>query len=94
MLMNKYVRAMFVISCGLIKMGWTKFFHPTAFQGTAIFMSSPFSEITIRHGGKLSVGRGFKMCDGAKLRVRHNGKCSMQNNISVGSNCMIFVMIK
>lgn len=80
---------MFLIPCGLIKMGWTKFFHPTAFHCTAICIISLFSEITISHGGKLFVSRGFKMRNGAKLRVRQNGKGSIQNNVSVGSNCII-----
>lgn len=29
------------------------------------------------------------MRDGAKLRVRKNGKCSIANNVAIGSNCVI-----
>ncbi len=87
--MNKYIRAMFVVPCGLLKVGWTKLFHPKAFHGTVFCMISPFSEMTINYGGKLFVGHGFKMRDGAKLRVRKNGKCSIANEVAIGSNCMI-----
>lgn len=87
--MNRYIRAVFVVPFGMIKMGWTKLFHPKAFHGTFICMISPFTEISMNRGGRLSIGYGFKMRDGAKLRVRKNAECFISENVSVGSNCVV-----
>ncbi len=87
--MNRYLRALVVIPCGMVKMGWTKLFHPKYFHGTPICMISPLAEISMNYGGQLSVGRGFKMRDGAKLRVRKGAKCFISKRVTIGSNCII-----
>ena len=58
------------------------------FKGPVISLVSPFSEITIS-GGKLSIGKAFKMRDGAKIRVRKGAECIIGNNVSVNFNNMI-----
>lgn len=86
--MNKYVRGLVVIPCGAVKMIWTKLFHMNSFSGPIICQISPFTEITI-DGGKLTIGQGFKMRDGAKIRVRKGAICEIGKNTSVNSNNMI-----
>lgn len=86
--MNKFVRAAICVPCGFAKMALNKLFHPVNFNGPAISLISPFSEITIS-GGKLSIGKAFKMRDGAKIRVRKGTECIIGNNVSVNSNNMI-----
>ena len=86
--MNKFVRAAICVPCGFIKIALNKLFHPMNFNGPIISLISPFSEITIA-GGKLSIGKGFKMRDGAKIRVRNGAECKIGNNVSVNSNNMI-----
>ena len=86
--MNKFVRAAICVPCGFVKMTLNKLFHPTNFKGPVISLVSPFSEITIS-GGKLSIGKAFKMRDGAKIRVRKGAECIIGNNVSVNSNNMI-----
>jgi acetyltransferase-like isoleucine patch superfamily enzyme len=86
--MNKFVRASVCVPCGFVKMALNKLFHPINFKGPVISLVSPFSEITIS-GGKLSIGKAFKMRDGAKIRVRKGAECIIGNNVSVNSNNMI-----
>ena len=86
--MNKFVRAAICVPCGFAKMALNKLFHPVNFNGPAICLISPFSEITIS-GGKLSIGKAFKMRDGAKIRVRKGAECIIGNKVSVNSNNMI-----
>lgn len=62
--MNRYLRALVVVPTGALKMGFAKLFHPKSFHGPALCMVSPHSEITL-DGGKLTIGSGFKMRDGA-----------------------------
>ncbi len=87
--MNKYVRAVVVVPCGVIKMCWTKLFHMSDFHGSPVCMISPHTEITVDKGAKLSIGKMFKMRDGAKIRVRKGAECVIGNNTSVNSNNMI-----
>ena len=86
--MNKFVRAAICVPCGLFKMTLNKVFHPLNFKGPLISLVSPFTEITIT-GGRLFIGKNFKMRDGAKIRVRKGGECIIGDNSSVNSNNMI-----
>ena len=86
--MNRYVRAAICIPCGIFKMSLNKLFHPVNFKGPFISLVSPFSEITIS-GGKLFIGKNFKMRDGAKIRVRKGAECFIGNNSSINSNNMV-----
>lgn len=86
--MNKYVRGVVVIPYGAIKMIWTKLFHMSSFSGPVVCQVSPFTEITL-DGGKLTIGKGFKMRDGAKIRVRKGAVCEIGKNTSVNSDNMI-----
>ena len=87
--MNKYVRAAVCVPCGMVKMIWTKIFHPTSFSGPAISLISPFTEISMDRGARLKIGKNFKMRDGAKIRVRKGALCVIGDNSSVNSNNMI-----
>lgn len=87
--MNKYVRAVVCVPCGIIKMAWTKLWHPTSFYGSVISLISPLSEITMDRGAKLKIGNGFKMRDGAKIRVRKGATCIIGKNSSINSNNII-----
>lgn len=92
--MNAYVRAVFVVSCGCVKMAFTKLFHFRSFSGPIISMISPFTEITMDPKAKLTIGKMFKMRDGAKIRVRNGAICSIGDNSSVSSNCIITCLEK
>lgn len=87
--MNKYVRAMYCVPCGMIKMACTKLCHLKNFNGPLISLVSPYSEISLDYGGKLQIGKNFKMRDGAKIRVRKGAECVIGNNTSINSNNMI-----
>lgn len=52
-------------------------------------MISPFTEISMEYGSKLKIGNGFKMRDGAKVRVRKNAELIIGRNTSVNSNNVI-----
>lgn len=87
--MNKYIRAMVVVPFGAMKMCWTKLFHMNSFHGPLLCMVSPSTEISLDGGAKLSIGKMFKMRDGAKIRVRKGAECRIGNNTAVNSNNMI-----
>jgi len=87
--MNKYVRAVVCVPCGMIKMAWTKLFHFSSFTGPIISLVSPHTEITMENGAELRIGKNYKMRDGAKIRVRKGGTCIIANNCSINSNDMI-----
>ena len=87
--MNKYVRAAICVPFGAVKMFWTKLFHPKNFKAPLICLVSPYTEITMDHGAKLSIGKVFKMRDGAKIRVRKGGVCVIGSNTSINSNNII-----
>ncbi len=87
--MNKFVRAMYCVPMGVIKIGFTKLFHIKNFHGSLINMISPLSEISLDYGGELSIGKMLKMRDGTKLRVRKNAKCVIGRNMQMGSNSII-----
>lgn len=87
--MNKYVRAAVVVPFGALKMCWIKLFHIRRFHGPVICMISPSAEISLDYGASLSIGKRFKLRDGAKIRVRKGAACIIGNNTSVNSNNMI-----
>lgn len=70
-------------------MGLIKLFHYNDFKAPLTSLISPLTEITLDKGAKLSIGNGFKMRDGAKLRIRKNAECIIGSNTSVNSNNMI-----
>ena len=84
--MNKYLRGLVVIPTGAVKMGLLKLFHGGKFRGPALCQISPHTEVTVEHGAALSIGGGFKMRDGAKLRVRRGAVCRLGKNVSLNSN--------
>ena len=86
--MNKYARGFVAVPFGAIKMMWTKLYHINSFSGPIICQISPFPEITIDRGN-LSIGKRFKMRDGAKIRVRKGAVCEIGDNSSVSSNNII-----
>ena len=67
--MNKYIRALVVVPTGFLKTLGLKVFHARAFSGVQLAQISPFTEITLA-GGKLELGRGFKMRDGKAFFCR------------------------
>lgn len=87
--MNKYVRAVVCVPCGMIKMAWTKLFHLKSFSGPFISLVSPHTEISMDNEAKLKIGDNFKMRDGAKIRVRKGAVCKIGKNVSVNCNNMI-----
>ncbi len=84
--MNKYLRALAVVPTGAVKMGLLKLSLGSRFQGPVFCQISPRSEITVERGASLYVGNGFKMRDGAKLRVRSGAVCRLGENVSLNSN--------
>ena len=80
---------MVCVPCGTVKMLWTKLFHVINFRAPLICLVSPHTEITMDYGAKLSIGKRFKMRDGAKIRVRKGAICRIGRNVSVNSNNMI-----
>ena len=87
--MNKYIRAAVCVPCGIIKMACIKLLHPISFNGPIISLVSPFTEFTMDRGAKLTIGKMFKMRDGAKIRVRKGAICTIGNNTAINCNNMI-----
>lgn len=83
--MNRIIRASYCIPFGLLKIVCLKIFHLKDFSAPLIGIISPLTEITLEHGAKLSIGKLFKMRDGAKIRVRRGAVCILGNNVSINS---------
>jgi len=64
-------------------------FHFSSFSGPFISLVSPHTKITMVAGAQLKIGRGFKMRDGAKLRVRKGAVCIIGENSSINTNDVI-----
>ena len=50
---------------------------------------SPFAEISIRRGGKLSIKKGFRARSGCKIRVWKTGNLCVGENVSINHGCII-----
>lgn len=87
--MNRYLRAAAYIPCGILKAGLLRLLRGAAFCCAGVCAFSPFSEIELEKGGSLSVGRRFRMRDGAKLRVRKGGNCQIGENVCLNSQNII-----
>ncbi len=87
--MNKYLRAAIWAPCGMLKMAWTKLFHPASFSGPVFSLISPRTEITMDRGAVLRIGKNFKMRDGSKIMVRKGAVCIIGDNTFLNSNDMI-----
>ena len=89
--MNKFSKAILHIPCGILKVSINKLFHPRSFKASLKSAISPLTEISLNYGGKLSLGKNFKMRDGAKIRVRKNAECQIGNGVLINSNNIITV---
>ena len=87
--MNKAVRALIHIPCGFFKCTFTKLFHLRTFHMSPVCAISPLTEITLDRGANLSIGKRFRMRDGAKIRVRRGAVLKIGKNVSINSNNMI-----
>lgn len=87
--MNRYVHAASAVSISALKFGWLKLERRKNVKCSLLNLVSPRTEITVDKGGKLSVGKMFKMRDNCKLRVRKNAEVTLGDNFSMGSGCII-----
>ena len=87
--MNKFAKAIIHIPCAWTKILINKIRHPKSFFASYKSAISPFTEISLNSGGYLKIGSGFKMRDGAKLRVRKNAICTIGKNVLINSNNII-----
>lgn len=87
--MNKYIHAGLAEFIGLVKFGWLKLTRGGAVGCSVINLVSPRTEITVDHGGKLSVGKNFKMREDAILRVRKGAAVKIGKNFNMSNRCMI-----
>lgn len=87
--MNKYVHALFCGANSLIKFSVLKIKCGKRFECNMVNLVSPLTEITVDKGGKLAIGKMFRMRSGSKLRIRHNAKVTIGHNFSMSNNCVI-----
>lgn len=87
--MRNSFRAIVCIPCSLIKFGYNKLLHQRNLNVKFINIISPFTEITIEKGSKISLGYRLTMRGGAKLRVRENARLTIGDNTYINHNCMI-----
>ena len=87
--MNKYLRGLIHIPCGVVKVCINKLFCGNRFHASIVCAMSPLSEITVDPKGNLTIGAKFRMRDGAKLRVRNGAQCVIGENVSLNSNNMV-----
>lgn len=87
--MNRYIHAGFSELIGLMKFGWLKLTRGGAVDCSIINLVSPRTEVTVDRGGKLNIGRNFKMREDAILRVRKAATVKIGKNFNMSNRCMI-----
>lgn len=87
--MNKYIHAGLAEFIGLVKFGLLKVTRGSAVGCSVINLVSPRTEITVDRGGKLSVGKIFKMREDAILRVRKGAAVKIGKNFNMSNRCII-----
>ena len=87
--MNKVAKSLIHIPVGIAKILINKIFHFRSFDASLISAISPLTEISLDYGGKLKIGKSFKMRDNSKIRVRKGAKCIIGKNVLINSNNII-----
>ena len=87
--MNRYVQAGTGVLIGFLKTACLKLTRNGSFHSGGISRVSPRTEITLDKRGSLTIGKGFKMRSGSKLRVRPNAYARIGDNFSMSNNCYV-----
>ncbi|WP_434717423.1 acyltransferase [Lactococcus lactis] len=87
--MNKYIRALIDLPTATYKILILKLSHGRNFGFSQPIFMSPFSEITLDKGGKMTIGKKFRQRSASRIRVRKSADLVIGNDISLNHGCMI-----
>lgn len=87
--MNKYIRASVCLLNASIKHILLKIARGKNLKWKMPSLVSPLTEITVDRGGRLILGKMFRMRSSSKLRVRKNAIVKIGKNFSMSNSCMI-----
>ena len=87
--MNGYVRALFAVPNGYIKLLFVKLFHPKGLKFGYLPRLSNNTEISMQRKSTVVIGKKFNMRSGSKIRVRKNAKLTIGANVSISHNSII-----
>lgn len=87
--MNKYVRGGICAGVTLVKFAFLKMVRGNDFQYQLVNNCSPFSGIEINKGGKLTIGKKFKLGSYSRIRVRSKGALTIGNQVAFNQGNII-----
>ncbi|WP_282020650.1 acyltransferase [Planomicrobium okeanokoites] len=87
--MKKKVAAPFILLYTLLKFTVIKLFNFRNFKFHLISHISPFTEINLSKGGKLSFGYNSKFRSGTKINVRKKAEIIIKDNVFLNHGCML-----
>ena len=80
--MNKYIRGGICASVTLVKFAFLKLVRGKDFQCGLVNNCSPLTTVEINKGGKLTIGKRFKMGSHSYVRVRSKGKLTIGDHVA------------
>ncbi len=87
--MLKYIITFCKIAYTLIRFMIIKIFHPYNFHFSLINVVSPFTEISLDRGAKITLGKPARIRSGAKIQARKDAKITIGDNTFINHGCMI-----
>ena len=87
--MNKYIKAVFCVPLAGIKYAILKLENGKRFNASFPAIMSPLTEVTVEGKSHLCIGRKLKMHNGAKIRVRKDGKLEIGKNFGMSNGCVV-----
>lgn len=87
--MLKYITTFGKIVLTLFRFMILKILHPRNFHCSLINVVSPFTEISLNRGAKLTLGKPARIRSGAKIHVRKGANISIGDNTFINHGCMI-----
>lgn len=87
--MNKYIRGGICASVTLVKFACLKLVRGKDFQFKLVNNCSPLSGVEVNKGGKLTIGKKFKLGSYARIRVRSNGTLVIGDKVAFNQGNII-----
>lgn len=87
-MIKKYIRATICIMYSLIKFCGIKLFHYKAFKFSPVSVISPFTEIEVGKGGRITLGKLVRMRSGSKIRARKDAELIIGDNTALNYGCI------
>lgn len=87
--MNRYLRAIIEVPCGLLKLFLVKVAHGKKASIKFVSAISPFAELTVDNKAVITIGSRYRQRSFSHVRVRKGAELVIGSNVSINHGCMI-----